>query len=149
MNISQTFDQTRERAFGAARRIKNSVIERAGFVFDKAENLRKEAIEGAEKLGKEALEEGKELKAKLDDVARKTIDETREAAEDIAKPLLKGGKKSKKRAGKHANAAKKAVKRAAGPTKVELYQLATDMKIAGRSKMTKLQLADAIKVASN
>lgn len=149
MNLSQTIDQTRERAFGAARRFKSAIIDRAGFVFDKAENLRKDAIDGAEKLGKEAIEEGKELRAKIDDVVGKTIEETREAAEEIAKPLLKGGKKSKKRATKRAKTAKKAIKRAAGPTKAELYKLATEMKIAGRSKMTKLQLAEAIKAAAN
>ena len=147
MNISQTIDQTRERAFGAARRFKSAFIERAGVVFDKADGLRKDALEGVEKLGKEALEEGKELKAKIDGVARKTIEETREAAEEIVKPVMKVGKKSPKRADKNVSEAKKKAKRAAGQSKAELYSLATELKITGRSRMSKQQLMNAIKAA--
>ncbi len=156
MNIAQTFDQTRERAFVAARRLRTAVVERANFVFDKAETLKSDARENAEKFGAEAREEARELKSKVEDVAqkvedvaRKTIEETREAAEDIAKPLFKGGKRSAKRAEKHASKAIDSVQRAAGLTKAELYKMATEMKIVGRSKMTKVQLAEAIEAAKH
>lgn len=158
MNIVQTIDQTRERAFGAARRFKTALIEHANSVFDRADHFRKEAIENAEtlskevienagKLSKEAIEEGKELKAKFEDVARKAIDETREAADDIAKPLLKGGTNSKRRAKKRGAAAKKNTGAAIAETKAELYAIATEMKIVGRSKMTKSELLAAIEKA--
>ncbi|MFT6396317.1 MAG: vacuolar-type H+-ATPase subunit H [Bradymonadia bacterium] len=156
MNIAQTFDQTRERAFGAARRLRTAVVERATFVFDKAETLGKDARENAEKLRAEALEDARELKNKVgdvaqkaEDVARKTIGDARHAAEDIAKPLMKGGKKSAKRAEKHASNAVDTVQKVAGESKTELYKLATEMKIVGRSKMNKEELAVAIEVAKH
>lgn len=135
--MNPIIETTRDRALDASRWIASRVREHAGTAWSHLETLRNKATaatKGAAASAEEAVDDAvKEVKQTAKAVSTKVETEVKEAKKAATKTVAK------------ATTAKKA---SAKMTKAELYEIATDLDIAGRSGMKKAELLAAIKDAT-